>query len=101
MQSDRDARIRERAYRIWEEEGRVEGRHEEHWRRAEREIADEEARAEQVRNPDRATGSDPGGAGPKTVKPGAPPARRPARLNEARGPAPAARGRRTASKPRS
>jgi len=45
MQSDRQARIRERAYHIWVEEGRSEGRHDEHWQRAEREIAEEEARA--------------------------------------------------------
>ncbi len=31
-------RIRERAHRIWEEEGRPEGRHREHWERACREI---------------------------------------------------------------
>ncbi len=31
-------RIRERAHRIWEEEGRPHGRHEEHWQRARREI---------------------------------------------------------------
>lgn len=31
---DEDQRVRERAYRIWEEEGRPHGRHEEHWQRA-------------------------------------------------------------------
>ena len=35
---DRDARVRERAYRIWEEEGAPDGRDQEHWRQAEREI---------------------------------------------------------------
>ncbi|WP_161142169.1 DUF2934 domain-containing protein, partial [Propylenella binzhouense] len=35
-------RIRERAYRIWEEEGRPEGRHDEHWHRAGREMGGEE-----------------------------------------------------------
>jgi len=44
MQSERDARIRERAYHIWVEEGRIDGRQEEHWHRAEREIAEEETR---------------------------------------------------------
>ena len=42
MQSDRQARIRERAYQIWLEEGRAEGRQDEHWQRAEREISEEE-----------------------------------------------------------
>ncbi len=32
---DRDQNRRERAYKIWEDEGRPEGRHEDHWRRAE------------------------------------------------------------------
>ena len=31
-------RIRSRAYEIWEAEGSVEGRHEDHWRQAEHEI---------------------------------------------------------------
>jgi uncharacterized protein YjbJ (UPF0337 family) len=35
---DREGRIRERAYRIWEEEGAPDGRDYEHWRQAEREI---------------------------------------------------------------
>src|SRR5260370_23433760 len=42
MQSDRHERITERAYQIWVAEGRVHGRHDEHWRRAEREIAEQE-----------------------------------------------------------
>ena len=35
-------RIRDRAYAIWEQEGRPEGKQDEHWRRAEAEIAAEE-----------------------------------------------------------
>jgi hypothetical protein len=34
-------RIRERAQAIWEREGRPEGRHEDHWRQAEKEISAE------------------------------------------------------------
>jgi len=34
----REQAIRERAYAIWEEEGRPDGKHLEHWRRAEDEI---------------------------------------------------------------
>ena len=44
MQSDRHQRISERAYHIWLVEGCVHGRDHEHWHRAEREIAEEEAR---------------------------------------------------------
>lgn len=39
--NDREHRIRERAYRIWEEEGRPEGRHERHWHQASQEAGDE------------------------------------------------------------
>ena len=38
----REHRIRERAYAIWEEEDRPEGKDREHWLRAEAEIAAEE-----------------------------------------------------------
>lgn len=37
-----EQRIRERAYRIWEEAGRPEGKAVEHWLQAEAEIASEE-----------------------------------------------------------
>jgi hypothetical protein len=43
MRSDREERIRQRAYAIWQSEGHRHGRHEDHWHRAEREIAAEEA----------------------------------------------------------
>ena len=33
-QDDREQRIREQAHRLWEQEGRPEGRHAEHWRQA-------------------------------------------------------------------
>ncbi len=38
MDPDREARIRQRAYEIWQSEGRPEGRDVEHWQRAEAEI---------------------------------------------------------------
>jgi hypothetical protein len=44
MRSDRQERISERAYLIWVAEGRVHGKHDEHWHRAEHEIAEEELR---------------------------------------------------------
>ena len=37
-----EERIRRRAHEIWEREGRPEGRHEEHWARARREVEAEE-----------------------------------------------------------
>ena len=42
MRSDRDERIKQRAYELWQSEGHDHGRHEDHWHRAEREIAAEE-----------------------------------------------------------
>ena len=41
--SDWQERIRQRAQAIWEREGRPEGRHEDHWREAEKEIAAEDS----------------------------------------------------------
>lgn len=37
MQDDRENRIHERAHAIWEQEGRPEGRHADHWIQAEQE----------------------------------------------------------------
>ena len=48
---DREQRIRERAHRIWEAEGRPEGRELEHWQRATDEIAKEASEAPTVRMP--------------------------------------------------
>jgi hypothetical protein len=45
MSDDREAReqrIRDRAYALWEAEGRQEGVHEDHWHRARREVEDGE-----------------------------------------------------------
>lgn len=46
MQHDLEGKIRERAHRLWEEEGRPEGRSEEHWREAERQVMAEEGLGE-------------------------------------------------------
>ena len=43
MSKDREAQIRERAYKVWESQGRREGEHEAHWREAEQQL-DQEAR---------------------------------------------------------
>jgi hypothetical protein len=42
MTSDKQEKIRSRAYQIWEREGRPEGRGEEHWAQAAHEIENEE-----------------------------------------------------------
>ncbi len=41
-----DEKRRERAYRIWEEEGRPEGRHLDHWQRAEEQHEETEREAD-------------------------------------------------------
>jgi hypothetical protein len=43
--SDREEKIRERAYAIWLDQGSIEGRDQVHWLQAEKEIAEEEAAA--------------------------------------------------------
>jgi len=42
MDTEREARVRERAYAIWEREGRPEGGAEQHWAQAEAELRAEE-----------------------------------------------------------
>ena len=41
-----EQKVRERAYQIWESEGRPEGKSDEHWARAQAEIAAEEGEAD-------------------------------------------------------
>jgi hypothetical protein len=71
-QSDRDARIRDRAYRIWDREGRRHGHHEAHWQQAKREIeAEDTGRADVDTVPAHATRAKKApvtsDAGPPTV----------------------------------
>jgi hypothetical protein len=40
-QAERENRIRERAYRLWEAEGRPDGRQEEYWHRSQELLEDE------------------------------------------------------------
>jgi hypothetical protein len=66
MQSDRHARIKDRAYHIWVSEGRPHGKHDEHWHRAEREVAEEEGRTAKpaaARRATRSTAAPPAEAG--------------------------------------
>ncbi|HLI12554.1 MAG TPA: DUF2934 domain-containing protein [Alphaproteobacteria bacterium] len=48
---NKEEKIRERAYQIWEREGRPHGRDGLHWQKAEEEIASEERRASQPSSP--------------------------------------------------
>jgi Protein of unknown function (DUF2934) len=56
--NDRTERIRERAHRIWEEEGRPEGRESDHWSRAAAEVDAEGADAVEA---NKAMGEEVGG----------------------------------------
>jgi Protein of unknown function (DUF2934) len=47
MSDERVERIKQRAHELWEQEGRPEGRHSEHWEQATREIEAEEAGGQQ------------------------------------------------------
>lgn len=42
MTDDRDARVREHAYRLWQQEGEPHGRDRDHWEQAEREVGNDE-----------------------------------------------------------
>jgi hypothetical protein len=57
MQNDREEQLRQKAYKIWEDEGRPEGRHHDHWTQAETQ-GEEESSEE-----DGATGSQSAGQG--------------------------------------
>ena len=91
MQNQRHEKVRERAYQIWEREGRQEGRAEEHWSQAEQELADGQAPAASGTNGAGAVEAAPatngagaleaapatnGGAKPAAAKSGAPRKRR-------------------------
>ena len=90
MNSDQEARIRQRAYEIWQREGRPEGREDEHWQRAQAEImAEDGAAANQAPNR-AAAGSKPQSEPPS---PTPPPRRRTAAKPEGGRPASPRRGR--------
>ena len=84
MDSDKEARIRERAYEIWVREGRPHGKDAEHWQKAEAEIA-----AQGGAVADRAAA----GSKPRTETPGT------ATVAPGSGGAPPLRSRRAAAKP--
>jgi len=74
---DREDRIRQRAYEIWEMEGRLHGRDKEHWERALLEIRDGET--DVVAPP--AADMMPPAAKPEAQKGGSSPAKRGARAS--------------------
>ena len=66
--SDWQERIRQRAQAIWEREGRPEGRHEDHWREAEKEIAAEDSGAAPARPKTTVNKPRKAKAGPKPAR---------------------------------
>lgn len=70
MQNSED-HIREVAYRLWEEDGRPDGRHEEHWARACAEVAREAARDGAMPRPSE-TRAGAAGIAASRAEPGAP-----------------------------
>lgn len=75
MESERDRKIRQRAYELWEQGGRLEGRADEHWSTAEAEFAGG-SEGEAVGSPGKA--GKGGSAASKKVSPGKPAAATPA-----------------------
>jgi hypothetical protein len=49
MNSEKQRRVEERAYALWEAEGQLHGKHEEHWHRAAREVEAEETASPAVK----------------------------------------------------
>jgi Protein of unknown function (DUF2934) len=66
MDGDREERLRERAYAIWEREGQPEGGAERHWAEAEEELrAEEQGTTDPSATPESASGPERG-VGPDT-----------------------------------
>ncbi|WP_271894316.1 DUF2934 domain-containing protein [Candidatus Phyllobacterium onerii] len=42
MEKDKTNHVQKRAYELWEQQGRPDGKHEEHWKQAEQEFSEEE-----------------------------------------------------------
>lgn len=66
MTDDREQKIRERAYSLWEQNGGEHGRHEEHWHRAEADLDEDGASAPTQEEPAE------GGDGTPAPEPGSP-----------------------------
>ena len=63
LEQDREARIRRRAYQIWEQEGQAKGMAEDHWNRAARDLDQEEAKIRHEGNARKNPAVVPQGAG--------------------------------------
>lgn len=59
MEANRDDKIRARAYQLWEEEGRPEGRAEQHWYTAQENLAVEENQESTYLPSETGTGAEP------------------------------------------
>lgn len=82
MAGDIERRVRERAYEIWESEGRPEGRSEDHWKQARAEFS--EAAAEATHNPPLQGSAEPDAAG-KPKRPRAATSAAPAKVSRESG----------------
>ena len=75
MRSNRQKQVEQRAHDIWVAEGRPHGKHDEHWHRAEREIAQEEGDGRTGRRaaaaPAKSTAASKAGASKGPAKTGA------------------------------
>ncbi len=70
MASDLDKRIQERAYEIWEDEGRPEGRSQEHWEKARAEYTEAKIQTKKApRKPNEQPASVTAKAEPKRANP--------------------------------
>jgi hypothetical protein len=67
--SDRETRVRERAHRLWEQEGRPSGREVDHWDQASREIDAEDGILAARKKAPRAKRSAAAGASDSGLKP--------------------------------
>jgi hypothetical protein len=89
MSSERKTSVEQRAYKIWEEEGRPHGRDQEHWHRAERDLA---GRTDATKTPGASSveatpetaAKAKRKAAPKSAKPAVSTAAKPARTNAAK-----------------
>jgi hypothetical protein len=71
MITEKQRRIEQRAYALWEAEGQPQGRHEEHWHRAAREVEAEDSDAITVsrkRQTSRRVASEPRSPSPQRRK---------------------------------
>jgi hypothetical protein len=71
MEKDKTNHVQKRAYELWEQQGRPDGKHEEHWKQAEQEFSEEDGFASGPVSPrlDRSSGAAPRSKGIAKRKP--------------------------------